>query len=71
MSQILQRDPESLIDFERHTYVMMFGHYSHRNWRYWQLNPTRNTLAIQFVSHLAFLDNLRTAMLMESVGVSP
>ena len=28
-------------------------------------------LAIQFVSHLAFLDNLRIAMLMEATGVGP
>ena len=50
---------------------MMFGHYSRRNWRYWQLNPTRDMLAIHFVSPLSLLDNLHIAMLMESVGVGP
>ena len=71
MSQILQRGPHSLIDFERYTYVMMYGHYSRRNWRHWQLNPTRDMLAIQFSDHPSFLDNLRVAMLMEAVGVGP
>ena len=50
---------------------MMFGHYNRGNWRHWQLNPTRDMLAIHFVSHLSFLDNLRIAMLMESIGVGP
>ena len=50
---------------------MMFGHYSRRSWRHWQLNPTRDMLAIHFVSHLSFLDNLHIAMLMEAVGVGP
>ena len=71
MSQILQRDPQSLIDFERHTYVMIYGYYHRRNWRHWHLNPTRDMLAIKFDSHLAFLDNLCIAMLMESFGVGP
>ena len=60
-----------MVDFERHTYVMIFGHYSRRNWRHWQLSPSWDMLAIHFVSHLSFLDNLRIAMLMESVGVGP
>ena len=28
-------------------------------------------LAIQFISHLSFLDNLKIAMLMEAVGIGP
>ena len=60
-----------MIDFERYIYVMMYEYYHRRDWRHWQLNPTRDMLAIQFVSHLAFLDNLRIAMLMEAVGVGP
>ena len=71
MSQILQRDPESLIAFEQYIYVMMYGHYSRKNWRHWQLIPTRDILAIQFCSHLSFLDNLQIDMLMEAVGVGP
>ena len=30
MSQILRKDPQSFISFERHTYVVMYGHYSRR-----------------------------------------
>ena len=58
-----------MIDFERHTYVMMFGHYSSRNWRHWQLSPSQGMLAIHFVIH--FLDNICIAMLMEAIGVGP
>ena len=71
MSQILQRDSQSLIAFEQHTYVMMFVHYSRRNWRHWQLSPSWDMLAIHFISHLSFLDNFRIAMLMEAIGVGP
>ena len=71
MCKILQRDPQNLIEFERYTYVMMYGHYNCKNWRHWQLNPTRDMLAIQFCSHLSFLDNLWIALLMEAIGVGP
>ena len=70
MSQILQRDPQDLLSFERYTYVMMFGYYHRRqNWWHWQLSPSWDMLPINFVSH--FLDNLCIAMLMEAIGVYP
>ena len=71
MSQILQRDPQSLISFERYTYVMMFGHYNRKNWRHWQLSPSWDMLAVHFISHLSFLDNLCIATLIEALGVGP
>ena len=71
MSQILQQDSQSLLRFERYTYTMMFGHYSCRNWRYWQLNPLRDMLAIYLWGPLALIDNFWIAMLMEAIGIRP
>ena len=71
MSQILQRDPESLLSFERYTHTMMFGHYSRLNWQYWQLSPSRDMLAVHLWGSLALIDNLRIAMVMEAIGVGP
>ena len=50
---------------------MMYGHYSCKNWRHWQLSPSLDMLAIQFWDCYSFLDNLQIAMLMEAVGVGP
>ena len=52
-------------------YTMMYGHYSHHNWRYWQLSPLRDMLAIHLWGPLALIDNLWIAMLMEAVGIGP
>ena len=71
MSQILQGDPQSLIAFEQYTYVTMFGHDSRRNWRHWQLSPSRDMLFIHFISHLSFFNILHIVMLMEAVGLVP
>ena len=71
MTQILWRDPQSLIAFEQHAYVAMYGHYNCRNWRHWHIIPTRDMLAIQSVSHVSFLDNLQIDMLMEVFEVGP
>ena len=69
LQEILKRDPQSLIVFERYTYVMIFGHNSCSNWRHWQISPFWDMLAIHFVSH--FLDNLHIAIMMEAIGVGP
>ena len=71
MSQILQRDPQSLIVFEQCTYVMMYGPYNRKNQRHWQLNPTRDMLAVQLLDCYFFLDNILISMLMEGVGAGP
>ena len=70
MSQIL-RDSQSLLRFERYTYTMMFGHYSHCNWQHWQLSPLWDMLAVHLWGPLALIDNLQIAMLMEAVEVGP
>ena len=69
VSQYL-RDLERALQFEEHTYTMMFGHYEHRSWRYWAISPSRDMLAI----HLGWvpsdpIDNLKIAMLMEAIGI--
>ena len=71
VSQYL-RDPKRALQFEEHTYTMMFGHYECSNWRYWAISPSRDMLAI----HLGWgpcdlIDNLWIAMLMEAVGIGP
>ena len=71
VSQYL-RDPERALQFEEHTYRMMFGHYERRNWRYWAISPSRDMLAIRLVwGPDDLIDNLRIAMLMEAVGLGP
>ena len=77
MSQALQeisqslRNPQRALHFEYYTYTMMFGHYDCRNWRYWQLSPSRDMLAIHLWGRDDLIDNLRIAMLMEVVGIEP
>ena len=70
MSQSL-RDPQRALHFEDYTYTMMFGHYDRRNWQYWQLNPSRDMLAIHLWGPDDLIDNLRIAMLIEVVGIGP
>ena len=52
-------------------YTMMYGHYNHHNWQYWQLSPSWDMLAIHLWGPLALIDNLRIAMLMEALGIGP
>ena len=71
VSQYL-RDPERALQFEEHTYRMMFGHYERHNWRYWAINPSCDMLAVCLGwGPCDFIDNLRIAMLMEAVGIGP
>ena len=70
MSQTL-RDPERALRFEEYTYTMMFGHYKHRNWRYWAISPSWDMLAICLWEPDDVIDNLSIAMLMEAVGIGP
>ena len=70
VSQYL-RDPQRLLRFEDYTYTMMFGCYDRRNWRYWQLSPSRDMLAIHLWGPDDLMNNLWIAMLMEAVGQGP
>ena len=71
VSQYL-RDPGRALRFKAYTYMMMFGHYERRNWRYWVISPSRDMLAIRLGwGPRDFMDNLRIARLMEGVGIGP
>ena len=71
VSQYL-RDPARALQFEEHTYRMMFGHYERNNWRYWAISPSSDMLAIRLGwGPDDLIDNLRIAMLMEAVGLGP
>ena len=71
VSQYL-RDPQRALQFEEHTYKMMFGHYERCNWWYWAIGPSCDMLAICLGwGSCDLIDNLKIAMLMEAIGIGP
>ena len=70
MSQRL-RDPKRTLRFEEYTHTMMFGRYDRCNWQYWATTSSCDMLAICIWGPDDLIDNLKIAMLMETVGIGP
>ena len=73
MSQYLgARGSARALQFEERAYRSLFGCYERDSWHYWPISPSWDMLAIRLAwGPDDVIENLRIAMLMESVGQGP